>query len=367
MRFWAQIQIPRILNTFEDLGSLSKLRDVSVIHLRSQYITLRNSLLDLQPILDELPSIVLATGDGAVYTNDTVNAVAFLNTGGCGPNGGLCTAVDLELGLVNGSSTAIIDLVPTHEFTVPVSFVFYNGCDGSGTSCSSADCTTAEGSTTPGQGLIQCADDGASVKVTFCPGNATSTSSSASSTSTSASSSSSSASSSFAATASSTTGSDLSGSSTKTSIVGPVVGGVVGGVAAIALLVFLLTPQGLTYSPYAPETLDSTTAVPYMVQRPTFNSSPSKSSSVGYGAGLASTSSDGLGMGMVPGPAPSTITRTQSPAQTNSAPSSIPPSESPTTQANNLDLIIDGLARRFGWTQPPSDQDPPPPIYQHPS
>lgn len=38
----------------------------------------------------------------------------FLNTGGCGPNGGSCTAVDLELGTQDGgTSSVVIDLIPT--------------------------------------------------------------------------------------------------------------------------------------------------------------------------------------------------------------------------------------------------------------
>ncbi|KAJ7590419.1 hypothetical protein C8J56DRAFT_937450 [Mycena floridula] len=129
------------------------------------------------PTLDQLPSIVLNTGT-STYTNETINAVAFLNTGVCGPNGGHCTAVDIELGtLPDGSSTALIDLVPTHEFTVPVSFVYFNGCDGASQTCRNAGCPNAGNSGFLTQGIVQCTAPEASLTIIFCPDSATSSSS----------------------------------------------------------------------------------------------------------------------------------------------------------------------------------------------
>lgn len=63
-------------------------------------------------------------------------------------------------------------------------------------------------------------------------------------------------------------------------------------------------------------------------------------------------------------PGGSASAQAHTPIQSISPSSSVQPTESSSSQTNNLDQIIDGLARRFGWTQSSSDQDPPPPIYQ---
>ncbi|KAH7912705.1 hypothetical protein BJ138DRAFT_743701 [Hygrophoropsis aurantiaca] len=109
------------------------------------------------PTLDQIPSITLATGSQS-YTNGTVQAGAFLNTGYCGPNGGNCTTVDIAMN--DTYSTVVVDLIPTHVFSVPVGFTYFNGCDGAGVSCLTADCVNAIRDPPETSGIVTCTASG---------------------------------------------------------------------------------------------------------------------------------------------------------------------------------------------------------------
>ncbi|KAJ7590425.1 hypothetical protein C8J56DRAFT_592308 [Mycena floridula] len=132
-------------------------------------VVMQNSCGTGVPTLDKVPSLVLNTRT-SMYTNETIKAVAFLNTGVCGPNGEHCTVVDIELGTrSDGSSTALISLVPPNRFTVPVSFVYFNGCDGASQTCRTAGCPNAGNVDFARQGIVQCAAPEASLSIIFCP------------------------------------------------------------------------------------------------------------------------------------------------------------------------------------------------------
>ncbi|KAJ7590423.1 hypothetical protein C8J56DRAFT_592294 [Mycena floridula] len=280
------------------------------------------------PTLDQVPSLVLNTGT-SMYTNETIKAVAFLNTGVCGPNGGHCTVVDIELGtLSDGSSTALISLVPTNEFTVPVSFVYFNGCDGASQTCRETGCPNAANAGALTQGIVQCTAPGASLSIIFCPDSTMSSSS-------------------LAALSSSTSSSspaartDLSKSST-----GAIAGGVVGGVLAAAILAGLgllfwrkrrredqWNPQNPIYDtgaqprPYTISESQTTGAAEPKHGR--------ESSTVAGSESMTSGTS-------------SVRTRTVAPTVTSEA------------SQPSLDHIIEGLANRFGWTRPSVAGEAPP-------
>ncbi|KAJ7590421.1 hypothetical protein C8J56DRAFT_1163927 [Mycena floridula] len=280
------------------------------------------------PTLDQVPSLVLNTGM-SMYTNETIKAVAFLNTGVCGPNGGHCTVVDIELGTFpDGSSTALISLVPTNQFTVPVSFVYFNGCDGASETCRDAGCPNAANADALTQGIVRCTAPEASLSIIFCSDSATSTSESSS-----------------PAARTGTVTESLKSSESS----GAIVGGVVGGVLAAAILAGLglfcwrrkrredeWNPQTPVYdieaswgaqgrppvSPIViPYTMFQTTAPAEKAER---ESSPIRRESMTSEASSVRT-------GTV---APTVMSQ---------------PSEA---SQPSLDQIVEGLANRFGWTRP---------------
>ncbi|KAH9835725.1 uncharacterized protein C8Q71DRAFT_93211 [Rhodofomes roseus] len=121
-------------------------------------VTVQNYCGGGLPTLDRIPSNTIATGTGTVFTNDTILDIqAFLNRGYCGPNGGNCTVVSFSLGQPDGSSTAVINLVPNNYFSDAVSFSYYNACTGAGASCLDSDCTNAEHITDNSLGAVNCA------------------------------------------------------------------------------------------------------------------------------------------------------------------------------------------------------------------
>ncbi|KAM5544758.1 hypothetical protein V8D89_001656 [Ganoderma adspersum] len=123
------------------------------------------------PMLIQGPN-VLSTG--APYTSDgpLVSAIAYLQTGQCSFNGEGCTLV--ETTLVNptsapgsGSSTDI-SLIPPHVFSVTAGFGYYGGCDGTGTDCNNADCTTAFHVDSDTHVQVACQADNVNLAITFC-------------------------------------------------------------------------------------------------------------------------------------------------------------------------------------------------------
>jgi hypothetical protein len=69
-------------------------------------------------------------------------------------------------------SSADISLIPPHAFSVTTSFSYFNGCDGTGTTCASADCSTAFFVPDDNQVQVACQADNVDLLITFC-GDAT--------------------------------------------------------------------------------------------------------------------------------------------------------------------------------------------------
>nr|GAT53083.1 predicted protein [Mycena chlorophos] len=131
---------------------------------------LSGAALELSPTLIQNGN-VLSTG-GAYTTNGPISAaIAYLQTGSCGFNGEDCTL--LEVTLQNptspGSGSSVdLSLIPPHAFSVTSGFGYYNGCDGTGADCSSADCPTAFHSSGDTTVQVACQDDNVDLAITFC-------------------------------------------------------------------------------------------------------------------------------------------------------------------------------------------------------
>ncbi|RPD59800.1 hypothetical protein L227DRAFT_575790 [Lentinus tigrinus ALCF2SS1-6] len=118
---------------------------------------------------------VLSSGEDFVSNGPFTAGIAYLQTGECLFNGEECTL--LEMTLVNpvapGSvSSTDISLITPHAFNVAASFSYFNGCDRQGTTCNSADCTTAFHKFDDNQVQVQCDSSDVDVLITFC-GDAT--------------------------------------------------------------------------------------------------------------------------------------------------------------------------------------------------
>lgn len=302
------------------------------------------------PTLDQIPSITLATGSQS-YTNGTVQAGAFLNTGYCGPNGGNCTTVDVSMN--DTISTVVVDLIPTHVFTVPVGFTYFNGCDGAGVSCLTSDCVNAIRDPSQTTGIVTCSMPGAGVLVTFCPNlDATTSSTSASIISTAA----------PAPTSAS--------SSNNTAVIAGAVGGTVGGLAILLIAGAMCFFCRRRRRRRNQEEEHDDDVVEYAVPAP-YSAQPS------YPV-LASKRNQGSLQNINSAATiPSDYSGTTSPPSQQSGgvrPLPLPPqppnSTAPGAPASDvggshrrvdLDRIIEGLAERFGWTAPPPGMDSLPP------
>ncbi|KAF9061328.1 hypothetical protein BDP27DRAFT_1488625 [Rhodocollybia butyracea] len=131
----------------------------------SHTITFTNNCGRGTPMLISQTGQVLSTGGSF-----TSNGPSYLQTGGCGLNGDFCTTV--ETTLVNPTSAGAgsatdVTLIPDHEFSVTSGFGYFNGCDGTGFDCTSANCPGAF--TDPTNGLIvSCEADNVDLAITFC-------------------------------------------------------------------------------------------------------------------------------------------------------------------------------------------------------
>ncbi|KIJ66072.1 hypothetical protein HYDPIDRAFT_187111 [Hydnomerulius pinastri MD-312] len=312
------------------------------------------------PTLDQIPSITLATGSQS-YTNGTVQAGAFLNTGYCGPNGGNCTTVDITMN--DTISVVVVDLIPTHIFNVPVGFTFWSGCDGAGVSCLSSNCVNAIRDPSEDSGIVTCSMPGASLLVTFCPNLEPATSSTtASSTSTS-----------VAAPPSTAPAPSSTSHSSNAALIGGVVGGVVLIVVIIGAIYYFRRRRpkvGEEYSieeftapaPYSPLPPNSEGNYPVTSIKKTpygslHNIQPSVTSVEPSG-----TTSPISPISQQSGPRPLPLPP-QSPS--SSVPSAPSTDTGGSPRSPDLDRIIEGLAERFGWTVPPSGGDSLPPSTRH--
>ncbi|KAF9073139.1 hypothetical protein BDP27DRAFT_1488055 [Rhodocollybia butyracea] len=116
----------------------------------SHTITFTNNCGRGTPMLISQTGQVLSTGGSF-----TSNGPSYLQTGGCGLNGDF-----------SGSATDVT-LIPDHEFSVTSGFGYFNGCDGTGFDCTSANCPGAF--TDPTNGLIvSCEADNVDLAITFC-------------------------------------------------------------------------------------------------------------------------------------------------------------------------------------------------------
>ncbi|KAF5309380.1 hypothetical protein D9619_012483 [Psilocybe cf. subviscida] len=114
---------------------------------------------------------VLSTGGSFTSNGPLTAAIAYLQTGNCGFNGERCTLVELTLKnptSPGGGSSADISLIPPHSFSVTSGFGYFNGCDGAGADCKSADCTTAFHVSTDTHVQVPCQTNNANLAITFC-------------------------------------------------------------------------------------------------------------------------------------------------------------------------------------------------------
>ncbi|EGO03623.1 hypothetical protein SERLA73DRAFT_83713 [Serpula lacrymans var. lacrymans S7.3] len=143
---------------------------ISGVNAESHTVTFSNNCGYGTPTLIQNGN-VLSTGGAYTSNGPLTGAIAYLQTGNCGFNGDSCTMV--ETTLVNptsagsGSSTDITLIAP-HSFSVTTGFGYYNGCDGAGSDCTSASCTTAFHD--PSQTYVQvaCQVDNVDLSITFC-------------------------------------------------------------------------------------------------------------------------------------------------------------------------------------------------------
>ncbi|GJE97617.1 glycopeptide [Phanerochaete sordida] len=123
------------------------------------------------PIL-EVNGQTVSTGQSVTFNGPVMDAIAFLQTGGCGDNGEDCALVEitLENSTSPGSvSSGDILLIPPHQFSVPTSFEFIGAmCTGSGASCPDVDCGGPGIGRNPDDPQVVCVGNNVGVVITFC-------------------------------------------------------------------------------------------------------------------------------------------------------------------------------------------------------
>ncbi|KZT07548.1 uncharacterized protein LAESUDRAFT_115317 [Laetiporus sulphureus 93-53] len=132
----------------------------------SHTVTFVNDCGSGTPYLRAQNGTVLSTGEAYTINGPLVDGYAYLQTGACDDQGNNCTVV--EFTLQNGDTSAIIDLVPPHVFSVATGYGFYNGCDGDGADCTVADCASAYRGGAGVYPAIPCAGDNVDLAVLFC-------------------------------------------------------------------------------------------------------------------------------------------------------------------------------------------------------
>ncbi|KZS97360.1 hypothetical protein SISNIDRAFT_406534, partial [Sistotremastrum niveocremeum HHB9708] len=111
---------------------------------------------------------ILSTGEDFTSNGPLTSFIAqvLCDIGGCGLNGEGCTLVEGDL-TNEGNSAADISLVPPHVFSVTSGFGYFNGCDGTGEDCTSADCPGAFTDATNGA-IVSCTAPNVDLAITFC-------------------------------------------------------------------------------------------------------------------------------------------------------------------------------------------------------
>ncbi|QRV78084.1 hypothetical protein RhiJN_06099 [Ceratobasidium sp. AG-Ba] len=116
---------------------------------------------------------VLHSGGGTYTRNGPLTAaIAYLDVG-CKINGENCATVETTLKNPTspgaGSSTDVTLITP-HKFSVKTGFKYYNGCDGQGKTCSSANCCPINAFCKPDdyQAQVQCQTNNVNLEIIFC-------------------------------------------------------------------------------------------------------------------------------------------------------------------------------------------------------
>ncbi|KAF5345786.1 hypothetical protein D9758_011900 [Tetrapyrgos nigripes] len=109
---------------------------------------------------------ILSTGADFTINGPLDGAIAFLQTGNCGPNGEGCTLIELELS--NNISSCDISLIPPHTFSVSAGIAYTNGCDGASLTCQSATCPEAFHSASETRTGLICTVANVDITITFC-------------------------------------------------------------------------------------------------------------------------------------------------------------------------------------------------------
>ncbi|PCH36252.1 hypothetical protein WOLCODRAFT_156965 [Wolfiporia cocos MD-104 SS10] len=130
-------------------------------------ITFNNHCVHGTPTVKSQNGSVLSTGTAPFTINGPlIGAIAFLQTGVCGPNGEKCLIVETTLS--NGNSSTDLSLIPPHAFQVATGFNYYNGCNGAGHDCTSANCTDAFHQSNDTGVQVGCSADNVDLSIYFC-------------------------------------------------------------------------------------------------------------------------------------------------------------------------------------------------------
>ncbi|EIN12106.1 hypothetical protein PUNSTDRAFT_50771 [Punctularia strigosozonata HHB-11173 SS5] len=149
---------------------------VSLVNAETHTIRFDNQCGHGTPILLQNGNI-LSKGEDYTHTGSFSSAIAYLQTGDCEYNGENCTLMELTLGnptCAGCGSSADLSLIPPHAFSVTTSFSYFNGCDGTGATCSSSTCDTAFFVPDDNQVQVACQADNVDILISFC-GDATET------------------------------------------------------------------------------------------------------------------------------------------------------------------------------------------------
>ncbi|KAL5524148.1 hypothetical protein ACEPAG_8321 [Sanghuangporus baumii] len=114
---------------------------------------------------------VLSTGAPFTSNGPLPAVIAFLQTGSCGQNAEGCTLVETTLqnpATAGGGSSSDISLIPPHTFSVASGFRYENGCDGTGTDCTDANCPLAFRQPSDTFAQVACQANDVNLVITFC-------------------------------------------------------------------------------------------------------------------------------------------------------------------------------------------------------
>ncbi|KAH9054291.1 hypothetical protein EDB87DRAFT_1702199 [Lactarius vividus] len=96
----------------------------------------------------------------------------YLQTGRCLLNGEHCTLLEFNLNnpaYAGCGSSMDISLVDPYVLNVPITFSYFNSCDGQGATCTTPDCRTAFHRSDDNQVQVACQVDNVDLQITFCP------------------------------------------------------------------------------------------------------------------------------------------------------------------------------------------------------